>query len=437
MNLFYGAIITSVCPDSRLSWVHDMPTKYFNFIIRISPSSSKVLTVQKLALLSVFLLPAVIAGCGGDNEVQPKSTIAVIGDAPYGTSPSDKTQLAANPAFIGKINADADVSLVLHTGDIHSGKEYCTQAYNTAVFDQWKGFRTPLIYTPGDNEWTDCHKSAEGGGTYNATTGTIDYVMDASGNQVDYKGGDPFENLKLVRSIFFAAPGKALGGGSMAVTSQAVQFDPANPADKAFVENVYFEKSKVLFATVNLPGGSNNATDIWYGAPAMSPSQAQEVATRTAAGLRWIDAAFKRASDNGDIAVLLMLQADMWDADGKALSHIAQYKQFIDRVAANTKAFGKPVLLINGDSHIYRSDNPLKQGAPCVTETATGVQSTACASDPYANQPNGYDVPNFHRIVVHGSTAPLEWLKLTLDPSAHAANGTNAFGPFSWTRMQP
>jgi len=26
-------------------------------------------------------------------------------------------------------------------------------------------------------------------------------------------------------------------------------------------------------------------------------------------------------------------------------------------------------------------------------------------------------VPNFHRIVVHGSTFPLEWLKLTIDPT--------------------
>jgi hypothetical protein len=46
-------------------------------------------------------------------------------------------------------------------------------------------------------------------------------------------------------------------------------------------------------------------------------------------------------------------------------------------------------------------------------------------------------VANFHRIVVHGSTAPQEWLKFTVDPSANAANGANAFGPFSWVRIQP
>lgn len=391
--------------------------------------------MRKLTLLTTFILPSLLLGCGGSNDVIPKSVIAVIGDVPYGTSPTDTSQFTANPAFISTLNADADVSLVLHAGDIHSGKQYCTEAYDTSVFNQWKALKYPLVYTPGDNEWADCHKAAEGGGTYNATTGTIDYVKDASGSQVDYKGGDPVENLKLVRQIFFATAGKTIGG-SMDVNSQAVQFDPANPSDKDYVENVWFEKSKVLFVTLNIPGGSNNDNDIWYGAPSMSQSQSQEVANRTAANLHWLDAAFKRATDNGDIAVLIMLQADMWDADGKAVSHIVQYKQFIDRIASNAKTLGKPVLLINGDSHIYRSDNPLKQGASCVTETTPGVQTKACTDDAYANQPNGYDVANFHRVVVHGSTAPMEWLKLTVDPYASAANGPNAFGPFSWARLQ-
>jgi hypothetical protein len=44
-------------------------------------------------------------------------------------------------------------------------------------------------------------------------------------------------------------------------------------------------------------------------------------------------------------------------------------------------------------------------------------------------------VPNFHRIVVHGSTLPLEWVKLTVDPSVNAPASANAFGPFRWTRM--
>jgi hypothetical protein len=223
----------------------------------------------------------------------------------------------------------------------------------------------------------------------------------------------------------------------MGVVSQATAFDASFPADKEYVENVQFEKSGVMFVTMNVPGGSNNDTDPWYGSPAMGASQQQEVANRSAADLRWLASAFMAAAANGDTAIVIMLQADMWDLDGKAASHIAQYKQFVDAIASNTKTFGKSVLLINGDSHVYRSDNPLKAGQSCVTESGAGVQTAACKDDAYANQPNGYDVPNFHRIVVHGSTAPLEWLKLTVDPGTSAANTANAFGPFSWTRVQP
>jgi hypothetical protein len=38
-------------------------------------------------------------------------------------------------------------------------------------------------------------------------------------------------------------------------------------------------------------------------------------------------------------------------------------------------------------------------------------------------------------IVVHGSTFPLEWLKLTVNPSVSYPSGANAFGPFAWQRM--
>ena len=383
-----------------------------------------------------MILATLVTACGGSDYVEPKSVLAVIGDAPYGTSATDTTQFAANPAFIAAINKDPDVSLVIHAGDIHSGKQYCTEAYNAAIFEQWRAFKFPLVYTPGDNEWTDCHKAGEGGGAYNAATGKVDFVVDASGNPVSYKNGDPVENLKLVRQIFFASPGKTLGA-AMDVASQAVQFDPANPADKTYAENVWFEKSRVMFVTLNIPGGSNNDTDSWYGTPATSQRQADEVAARSAADLRWLDTAFKKATENADKALLITLQADMWDVDGKSAAHLSQYKQFIDRIAANSKAFGKPVLLINGDSHTYRSDNPLKQGAACAIETTPGIKTMACPADAYASQPNGYDVANFHRLVVHGSTTPQEWIKLSVDPAANAAPGENAIGPFSWVRVQP
>jgi hypothetical protein len=164
---------------------------------------------------------------------------------------------------------------------------------------------------------------------------------------------------------------------------------------------------------------TNNDDDIWYGTPTRSAAQSNEKATRTDADLRWLDAAFAQAQADGVEAVVIEAQADMWDPE-KGATHQAGYEPFVKNIAAHTLAFGKPVLMLNGDSHEFRSDNPLSP------------------SDPLAFMHPGYDVPNFHRIVVHGSTLPLEWLKLTVDPRAANQSGPDAFGPFSWERkIQP
>ena len=409
----------------------------------------------KTSALVLALLTA-LGGCSvtGSKSVADQSsafTLAVIGDVPYGTSPTDTRQTVAHPRFVAAINADSDVSLVAHIGDIHAGKQYCTQAYDQTIFEHWTAFKQPLVYTPGDNEWMDCHKAKEGGGSFNKATGKIDYVVDADGKFADYAKGDPIANLALIRSMFFATPGQTLGA-PMQVHSQAVEFNPAHPADKAFVENVWWEKSGILFVTVNIPGGSNNGTDPWYGAPAMSPEQQSEVAVRSAATLRWIDAAYNRAMSKGDIAMVILTQADMWDVDDAktGLAHLSGYKQYLDKIAEASKAYGMPVLMIVGDSHTYRSDNPLVKGAPCVIEVESGKPAVSCfdraaeamlaerksPADAFLTQAHGYNVPNFHRIVVHGETMPLEWLKLRIDPTVNNKHELEAFGPFSWKRMQ-
>jgi hypothetical protein len=74
--------------------------------------------------------------------------------------------------------------------------------------------------------------------------------------------------------------------------------------------------------------------------------------------------------------------------------------------------------MLNGDSHKFKSDNPLSP------------------SDPQSAFHPGYDVPNFHRIVVHGEALPLEYLRLSIDSRANGS-GATAFGPFSWERVVP
>ena len=368
--------------------------------------------IKRLALVAagtlLAVLPTVQASADSTTKAPP-FTLAVYGDSPYGTTPTDTAQLQATPAFINSINADPDVSEVVHVGDIHSGKQYCTQSYDQTIKDLWTAFQDPLVYTPGDNEWTDCHKAGEGGN-----------VTDANGNYVDYANGNPVANLALVRSLFFPVAGRTLGGVSDRVHSQAELVDLVHPNDSNYVENVWWVKNGVLFVTVNIPGGSNNDADVWYGASAMTPQQQQEIADRTGADLRWLDTAFQAAQDKDIKAVVVGEQADMWDVDGKTAAHLTGYEPFVASLASHTNALGKPVLLLNGDSHVYNSDNPFDP------------------SDPVNATHPGYTVPNFHRITVHGGTFPLEWLKLTFDPNASNPTTATTFGPFSWSRqVQP
>lgn len=201
------------------------------------------------------------------------------------------------------------------------------------------------------------------------------------------------------------------------------------PADAQFVENVMWKQSKTVFVTLNIPGGSNNDIDPWFSKATPNPAQPLEMAERTAADVRWLDAAFAKAEADNAHSVVIVGQADMWDTSD-APAHQTNYEPIIAAMASNAETYGKPVLYFNGDSHVYRSDDPLEQGSTCYT------QSGACSADAW-NQHPYYDVPNFHRIVVHGSTFPLEWLKLTIDPRSAWENASTptSWGRFSWQRQ--
>ena len=147
----------------------------------------------------------------------------------------------------------------------------------------------------------------------------------------------------------------------------------------------------------------------------MSAAQAQEIAERTGADLRWLDTAFA-------LAKLHPRQGRGHPGPGRHVGSREGRRAPGRLRAVRPKhrrahaAFGGPVLMLNGDSHVYLSDNPLS------------------AADPLNYMHPGYDVANFHRIVVHGSTFPLEWLRLTVDPHQNAPASDTSFGPFNWER---
>src|SRR5262249_19195609 len=249
-------------------------------------------------------------------------TIAVFGDWPYANSNGHHFLLENAPLLINSINNDPDVSLVIHVGDIHSGTEPCTGAgylppldtqipfpahpptypgsatnpgWNQGIYYLFQQFVAPLVYTPGDNEWADCHKRKQ------------------------FFSGHPLKELSSVRQLFFSQPGHALGGQDKEVVSQATAYNPAHPDDAQFVENVMWEDAKVLFVTLNVPGGSNNDQALWsepFNTPDDVVAQNTERAQREAADIRWLIAAFDTARANNDKAVVVVLQADMWDTTG-------------------------------------------------------------------------------------------------------------------------
>ena len=92
-------------------------------------------------------------------------TLAVFGDFPYGDA-----KIAEMPDFFAMINADPKVDIVVHLGDIKAGSNSpCTNAYFAMIDSAFATFKEPLVYTPGDNEWVDCHQGGKNNGLYTPT----------------------------------------------------------------------------------------------------------------------------------------------------------------------------------------------------------------------------------------------------------------------------
>ena len=267
--------------------------------------------------------------------------------------------------------------------------------WNVHVYDALQKFNAPVVYTPGDNEWADCHKSKQ------------------------FSSGAPLAELRGLRELFFSPAGSTMGKSDKTVKSQA---GSTVPSDRQFVENVVWHESLVTFATFNMPGGSNDDSEVsapWTGVYANTTAQQQERLDREAANLRWLDAAFDAAARKRSRAVVIMLQADLWDPE-KA-NALGNYSPFVQKLAARSLALQRPVLVLNGDSHIYKVDQPLvPNGAPAAGPYGIGCELSSPPTCDLSKIHGTPAVPNLLRITVEGSDQPggLNWLKLTIRPFA-------------------
>jgi PKD repeat protein len=281
-------------------------------------------------------------------------SFAVIGDTPYGS-----TQLSVFPQRIGQINADPQVQLVTHLGDI-GGPPNCSDSYYATIRANFDTFADPLVYTPGDNEWADCSGASVG-------------------------AANPLDRLAALRQVFFPAPGTTLGRNAASVTAQS-----------GYPENVLYDREGLTFAAVHIVGSANDLAT-WSGYSAPTSAQTAEVNARTDAGIALIHAAFQRATANASRAVVFTTQADMF----KGTPSRTAYEPLVKAFASESLAYQLPVFLFNGDTHSFASDRPL---------TSSTWLSYYGLTTP---------VPNFSRITVEGGATMDEWLKVTVvDTSA-------------------
>lgn len=264
------------------------------------------------ALLALTGVPAA-AGTPDSRGAAPVE-VALIADTPYGDA-----QRAQFPALVDAIDRDPQVRMVLHAGDVKNGSSTCDDARFADLAALYGTFADPFVLTPGDNEWTDCHRTAAGG-----------YL--------------PTERLDAVRRTFFPEPGRTLGLRATTVTTQAT-----DPRHAAYVENVRFTLSRVTVATVHVVG-SENDLEPWSQLPGGDRPDLRlaEFSARQAAALDWIDAAFDEAQARRAPGVLLLLQAEPLATPG--------FQAVRDRIVERSRAFGRPVLLVHGDEHRYEQE---------------------------------------------------------------------------------
>jgi hypothetical protein len=257
---------------------------------------------------------ATLVSIGGSAAAAPSSfSFAFIGDAPYGTN-----AFGLFPSLVDDVNADPDVQFVAHSGDIKNGSSLCSDQLITDTFALYQRFEDPFWYTPGDNEWTDCHRTSNGG-----------YL--------------PTERLDFVRSVFFPNPSQTTGGTTMPVVSQA-----SSPvaAEQPYVENTTFQRECVTFGALHVVG-SNDDGSPWNEYPGgdQVALRTAEFTARRAATIAWVDKVFDDAIAASSEGVFLMMQAEP--------TTNANFAGVRNEILTRAAAFGKPVILAHGDAHVY------------------------------------------------------------------------------------
>jgi len=229
-----------------------------------------------------------------------------LGDVPYSDAEYEPMEALLQDAVRG------GAPFIVHVGDIKAGSQPCSDARNSRIAHLFREQPVPVLYTPGDNEWTDCHRHGAG-------------------------GRDPLERLAALRRAFFEDPG----------VLHRDRLRPVVP-DPAYPENAYLVRDGVLIALVHVVGSGNNRR------PADAAAMA-ELSGRTAANRALLRKAVAAARAVDARAFVVVFHANAFLED---LHPPPGFAPLHDNLRMILKGFPGPVLVIHGDTHHYRLDQP-------------------------------------------------------------------------------
>ncbi|MDE0404443.1 MAG: hypothetical protein OXI53_03960 [Nitrospira sp.] len=254
-------------------------------------------------------------------------TFVALGDMPYG--PREQ----AYPAFkalIAEVNRRAPV-FTIHVGDTKSGLDDCSDELLLEQRDFMNSFASALVYTPGDNEWTDCHRLLAG-------------------------AYDPLDRLAFIREHYFPTA-LSLGGRPIRIERQA----DVMPGFELFVENSRFNWEGVWFMTAHVVGSNNNLDDD------PDSDTNREFLPRDKANRAWLANSFDKAMAADAGGAVVAIHADMFgdgfDPQEETFTRVSGFKNFGETLVAKARSFRKPVLLLFGDSHVFRIFHPFPRSA--------------------------------------------------------------------------
>lgn len=271
------------------------------------------------------------------------------------------------PNLIADMNRQ-HLAFSAHDGDLKDGSSRCSDDKYYDFKASLNTLEAPAVFTPGDNEWTDCDRASAG--PYDAN-----------------------ERLAFERRVLFSTP-YSLGQRRARLE---VQHAP-------YVENRRWTAGGVTYVTLNVQGSCNNLCG-----DAPDPS---EYAARNAADLEWLHGAFDSARRQRSAAVMVIWQADPgWDGSDATRAPTRDpmtlaetdgqpdgYRDLLTALRDETVAFRRPVALVHGDSHSFRIDKPLLDAKGQRLENFTRVETFG------DHQENGNN--------------DVHWLKVTVDPSS-------------------